>query len=71
MVTTHHHIHHYNIRTRYANISVIDTGGNGLPVLLIHGNSSCKEIFRHQINQLKGQETRLHMLALRPKMIGS
>ncbi|KLU16679.1 MULTISPECIES: alpha/beta fold hydrolase [Xenorhabdus] len=55
MVTTHHHIHHYNIRTRYANISVIDTGGNGLPVLLIHGNSSCKEIFRHQINQLKGQ----------------
>lgn len=55
MVTPHQHIHHHNIRTRYANISVIDTGGNGLPVLLIHGNSSCKEIFRHQINQLKGK----------------
>ncbi|MDC9580553.1 alpha/beta hydrolase [Xenorhabdus sp. PR6a] len=45
----------YNIKTRYAGISVIDSGGNGLPVLLIHGNSSCKEVFRHQINQLKGK----------------
>ncbi|CDL81295.1 alpha/beta fold hydrolase [Xenorhabdus szentirmaii] len=36
-------------------ISVFDTGGEGMPVLLIHGNSSCKEIFRHQINALKGK----------------
>ncbi|OTA18794.1 epoxide hydrolase [Xenorhabdus beddingii] len=55
MATTHNEIHHYNIQTRYAGISVIDTGGNDLPVLLIHGNSSCKEVFRHQINQLKGK----------------
>ncbi|SFN81567.1 alpha/beta fold hydrolase [Xenorhabdus japonica] len=55
MDTTHNNINHYNIKTRYASISVIDTGGIGLPVLLIHGNSSCKEVFRHQINQLKGK----------------
>ncbi|WP_258087203.1 alpha/beta fold hydrolase [Xenorhabdus bovienii] len=54
MVATHDEIQHYDIQTRYSNISVLDTGGNGLPVLLIHGNSSCKEIFRHQIEYLKG-----------------
>ncbi|MDX7998943.1 alpha/beta hydrolase [Xenorhabdus sp. Reich] len=53
-MTTHNDINHYDIQTRYAGISVIDTGGNGLPVLLIHGNSSCKEVFRHQIDLLKG-----------------
>ncbi|MBC8949573.1 MULTISPECIES: alpha/beta fold hydrolase [Xenorhabdus] len=55
MTTTQNGINYYNIQTRYAGISVIDTGGSGLPVLFIHGNSSCKEIFRHQINQLKGK----------------
>ncbi|PHM73474.1 alpha/beta fold hydrolase [Xenorhabdus kozodoii] len=55
MTTTHDDIHYYDIKTRYAGISLIDTGGNGLPVLFIHGNSSCKEIFRHQINRLKGK----------------
>ncbi|MDC9598235.1 alpha/beta fold hydrolase [Xenorhabdus anantnagensis] len=55
MAITHSDINHYDIKTRYASVSVIDTGGNGLPVLLIHGNSSCKEVFQHQINQLKGK----------------
>ncbi|MDX7989321.1 alpha/beta hydrolase [Xenorhabdus sp. 12] len=55
MATTHNDIQTYNIQTRYADISVLDTGGNGLPVLLIHGNSSCKEIFRYQIDYLKGK----------------
>ncbi|MDC9624011.1 alpha/beta hydrolase [Xenorhabdus sp. XENO-7] len=54
MVATHDEIQHHDIQTRYANISVLDTGGKGLPVLLIHGNSSCKGIFRHQIEYLKG-----------------
>ncbi|OTA16269.1 epoxide hydrolase [Xenorhabdus vietnamensis] len=53
MATTHGDINYYDIQTRYSSISVIDTGGSGLPVLLIHGNSSCKEVFCHQINQLK------------------
>ncbi|PQQ39937.1 alpha/beta hydrolase [Photorhabdus luminescens] len=43
-------ISQYDIHTSHAVISVADTGGDGLPVLLIHGNSSCKEVFRHQIN---------------------
>ncbi|MDC9589910.1 alpha/beta hydrolase [Xenorhabdus sp. XENO-10] len=55
MATIHNDIDHYDIKTRYASVSVIDTGGNGLPVLLVHGNSSCKKVFRHQINQLKGK----------------
>ncbi|MDC9594088.1 alpha/beta fold hydrolase [Xenorhabdus sp. IM139775] len=55
MATTRNNINLYNIKTRYAGISVSDSGGNGLPVLLIHGNSSCKEVFLHQINQLKGK----------------
>ncbi|CAM3924592.1 alpha/beta fold hydrolase [Xenorhabdus thuongxuanensis] len=55
MTTTQNGINYYNIQTRYAGIAVTDTGGSGLPVLFIHGNSSCKEIFHHQINQLKGK----------------
>ncbi|AOM39826.1 alpha/beta fold hydrolase [Xenorhabdus hominickii] len=53
MTATRDNIHQYNIQTRHAGIAVIDTGGNGLPILFIHGNSSCKEIFRHQINLLR------------------
>ncbi|CDG21556.1 putative Epoxide hydrolase [Xenorhabdus poinarii G6] len=34
---------------------MIDSGGDKLPVLFIHGNSSCKEVFHHQIHQLQGQ----------------
>ncbi|BET96690.1 alpha/beta fold hydrolase [Xenorhabdus taiwanensis] len=55
MITTQNGINYYNIQTRYAGIAVTDTGGSGLPVLFIHGNSSCQKIFRHQINQLKGK----------------
>ncbi|MEX0446114.1 alpha/beta fold hydrolase [Xenorhabdus sp. SGI246] len=53
MAAAHTNIHYYDISTRYARISLLDTGGNRLPVLLIHGNSSSKEIFRHQIEYLK------------------
>ncbi|WP_323853774.1 hypothetical protein [Xenorhabdus koppenhoeferi] len=40
MAAAHNDINQYVIQTRYANISVFDTGGEGTPVLLIHGNSS-------------------------------
>ncbi|OCA56814.1 alpha/beta fold hydrolase [Photorhabdus namnaonensis] len=43
-------ISQYDIHTSHAVISVADTGGDGLPVLLIHGNSSCKDVFCHQID---------------------
>ncbi|OKP01137.1 alpha/beta fold hydrolase [Xenorhabdus eapokensis] len=55
MTTTQNGINYYNIQTRYAGIAVTDTGGGGLPVLFIHGNSSCREVFRHQVNLLKGK----------------
>lgn len=35
--------------TSQAEIALLDSSGDGLPVVLIHGNSSCKEVFRHQI----------------------
>ncbi|PHM29984.1 alpha/beta fold hydrolase [Xenorhabdus innexi] len=53
MATTHNDIHYYNVSTRYARISVLDSGGNGLPVLFIHGNSSSKDVFFHQIEYFK------------------
>lgn len=33
------------IKTSHADIALSETSGGGLPVLLIHGNSSCKEVF--------------------------
>ncbi|MFK7752539.1 MAG: alpha/beta fold hydrolase [Sedimentitalea sp.] len=40
------------IQTRYGKIAVADTGANdgqsGPPLLLLHGNSACKEAFEHQ-----------------------
>lgn len=46
------------IATRHGNVSIVDgggSGGNGVnsgpAVLFIHGNSSCKEVFRHQFTE--------------------
>ncbi|MHA6685206.1 alpha/beta fold hydrolase [Mesorhizobium sp. A556] len=36
------------IQTDHAALSVIDSDGSGRPILLIHGNSSCKEVFDQQ-----------------------
>lgn len=38
----------YSTQTIHGDISVWDTGGKGKPVIFIHGNSSCKEIFSRQ-----------------------
>ncbi len=37
------------IDTSHCQISVTESRPDGQPVLFIHGNSSCKEVFRHQI----------------------
>ena len=47
------------IRTSHADIAVSQTAGKGLPVLLIHGNSSCKEVFSKQLNSDLGDKFRL------------
>ncbi len=38
------------IRTPAGRIAVWDTQGDGPPVLLVHGNSACKEMFRGQFD---------------------
>lgn len=37
------------IETSQGSIAVMETEGNGAPVLFIHGNSSCKEVFQDQL----------------------
>ena len=39
--------------TRFGTIAVSDTGGVGQPLLLIHGNSACKEAFFRQYSTLR------------------
>jgi pimeloyl-ACP methyl ester carboxylesterase len=45
--------------TAFADISVLDSEGDGAVVLMIHGNSSCKEVFRHQFDSPLGARLRL------------
>lgn len=40
----------YVVPTSHASIAVSESGGSGPVVVLIHGNSACKEVFRHQIH---------------------
>ncbi len=47
------------IPTSIADIAVQDSAGAGPAVLLIHGNSSCKEVFRRQFESPLAQEFRL------------
>lgn len=49
----------YVLPTSHASIAVSESGGSGPPVLLIHGNSSCKEIFRNQLDGPIGRRRRL------------
>jgi pimeloyl-ACP methyl ester carboxylesterase len=37
------------VNTRHCKIALEKSTGTGLPLLLIHGNSSCKEVFKHQM----------------------
>ena len=38
-----------NIATSHGLLAVEESGGGGLPLLLIHGNSFCRGVFRHQM----------------------
>lgn len=40
------------IATPHGAVAVADSGGTGTPILLIHGNSACKEAFVHQFAAL-------------------
>lgn len=45
------------IVTSHGSLAVEDTGGSGVPVLLIHGNSFCSGVFR---NRMQGQMAKEH-----------
>ena len=47
------------IKTSHGDIAVSQTSGDGLPVLLLHGNSSCKEVFRYQLGSDLGDRYRM------------
>ncbi len=49
------------IQTSHGDIAVSETSGKGLPVLMIHGNSSCKEVFSGQLEGELGE--RFHLIA--------
>ena len=52
----------FDISTSHGRIAVLDSGAPGAAVLLIHGNSACKEIFARQFDsQLT---TRLRLIAI-------
>ena len=50
------------IKTSHGDIAVSETSGKGLPVLFLHGNSSCKEVFYHQLNGAIGET--YHLIAM-------
>jgi pimeloyl-ACP methyl ester carboxylesterase len=43
----------YDFETSHGRLAYIDTGGEGVPVVMIHANSLCKETFELQIEVLK------------------
>lgn len=47
------------VSTSHGEIVVDDAGGDGTPLLLIHGNSSCHEVFVRQIQSTLATEHRL------------
>jgi pimeloyl-ACP methyl ester carboxylesterase len=49
----------YVLPTSHAAIAVSESAGSGPPVLLIHGNSGCKEVFRNQMEGEIGARWRL------------
>lgn len=49
----------YTIVTSHGSLAVEEHGQGALPVLLIHGNSSCREVFRHQLHGPLAQNHRL------------
>ena len=41
-------LHH--IETSHARLAYRESAGKGLPLLMIHGNSTCREVFRNQLD---------------------
>ncbi|PSJ57022.1 alpha/beta hydrolase [Mesorhizobium ephedrae] len=50
------------IETSHGILAVRETDGAGIPVLMIHGNSSCGEVFRNQFDGRIGRD--FHLIAI-------
>ena len=50
------------VRTSHGDIAISESAGERLPVLMIHGNSSCKEVFSKQLEGTPGKE--FHVIAM-------
>jgi pimeloyl-ACP methyl ester carboxylesterase len=49
----------HNVLTSHGLISAIESGGGGTPVLMIHGNSTSREVFRYQFDSPIAQKHNL------------
>lgn len=54
-------MHYSQIDTEHAQIAVMESSGKGPHVLLLHGNSACKEVFWQQFDSELGEE--FHLIA--------
>ena len=52
------------VKTTHGDIAVTMTASDGPPVLLVHGNSNCKETWRHQYEGALGERYRMIALDL-------
>lgn len=57
-------IRQHALLTSHGSIAVAEYGQRGLPVLLIHGNSFCRDVFRHQLRGRLAESHRLIALDL-------
>ena len=55
MISTRQH----TIVTSHGSLAVEESGEGSIPVLLIHGNSSCRAVFRHQLQGPLAENHRL------------
>lgn len=51
-----------NISTSLGKVAIEESAGTGTPILFIHGNSSCKEVFKHQFASPIGDK--FHCIAM-------
>jgi len=49
----------YIVGTSHGAIAVEERGAAGIPLLLIHGNSSCRGVFRHQLHARRADNRRI------------
>jgi pimeloyl-ACP methyl ester carboxylesterase len=52
----------HTLLTSHGSVALEESGASGLPVLLIHGNSSCRGVFRHQLQGPLAKK--YHLIAL-------